>query len=198
MSLVQAIICDRFVLVCGDQQANLDDGSIRHNFRKVFKINKNVIIGVTGMVDDNFILFQDYINPNFTLKQGCLDDLETVYKKVTLRYNQMVNSGKAHKAYSLVCGWNGSSFEGKTFFINPTHTANLGITNINPESKNDVKFISCGDDIHYDNFLKFKERYPFSVLGMKNTFKDVLDEGIKFDHKIDKNALFEVIRRSEL
>lgn len=193
MSLVQAILSSQFVLVCGEQQANLSDGTVRHDFRKVFKINKNVIIGLTGTIEDNYILFQDYINPDFTLKETCSDSLEAVYSKVILRYNQMKISGMAYNVFSLVCGWNGNSFEGKTFFMNHEYTDNLGITDIKLKSDNDVKFISCGENEHYDNFFKIKDRYPFNVRGMMNTFNDVLAEGVKFDKTIDKNAVFEVI-----
>ena len=39
MSLVQAVVCDQFVFVAGEQQLNLSSGGVLHNFRKIFKLN---------------------------------------------------------------------------------------------------------------------------------------------------------------
>ena len=52
MSLVQAFICEQFVLVCGDTRAVFSNGEISDNFPKVKKID-NAIIGMTGNIQDN-------------------------------------------------------------------------------------------------------------------------------------------------
>ena len=62
MSLVQAALCGQFALVCGEQQLNLSTGGVLHNFRKIFKVNPHVILGLSGAIEDNYYLFQDYIN----------------------------------------------------------------------------------------------------------------------------------------
>ena len=54
MSLVQAVICDEFVFVAGEQKLNLSGSGVLHNFRKIFRLNKNVIIGLSGSMDDNY------------------------------------------------------------------------------------------------------------------------------------------------
>ena len=195
MSLVQAIICNQFVLVCSEQQANLSDGTIRHDFRKVFKINEAVILGMTGIIQDNYYLFQDYLTPDFKIKANCTDSLDTVFNKVTARFYQMNAINKQSNVFSLVCGWNGENFEGKTFFMLPSYTENLGISDVKVSDVSQVRLINCGEHNHYDLFISLKDKYPFSILGCKNTFRDVLAIGVKFDKTIDENALFEVIKR---
>lgn len=194
MSLVQAVICDQFALVCGEQQANLDSGGVLHNFKKVFKLNECVIIGLSGVIEDNYYLFQDYLNMDFTVKEDCADSLEVVFKTVSARHREMAEQGECD-VFSLVCGWNGSGFEGKSFFVDSA--GNSSITDAKPEHSMEAKLISCGDNRHYDNFLTCMKRYGFNILGLQNTFRDVLSLGVKFDDFIDTNAWFEVIKRPE-
>lgn len=194
MSLVQAVLCDQFALVCGEQQANLDNGGVLHNFKKVFKLNENVIIGLSGVIEDNYYLFQDYLNMDFTMKEDCSDSLSDVFEKVAARHQEMTAQGECD-VFSLVCGWNGSGFEGKTFFVDSS--GDSSITEAKPEHPMEAKLISCGDNRHYDNFLSCMKRYGFNVLGLQNTFRDVLALGIKFDDYIDTNAWFELIKRPE-
>lgn len=196
MSLVQAVICDQFVFVGGEQQLNLSSGGVLHNFRKIFKLNENVIIGLSGSIDDNYYLFQDYLTIDFELKGDCLDSLEEVYDRVTARYREMTEQGECD-VFSLVCGWNGGGFEAKTFFIDSVRTADSQITEVKPEHEKDAKVISCGDNRHYDNLLAGIYRYGAEIYGLQRAFRDVLAQGVMFDDFIDKNAQFEVIRRPE-
>lgn len=61
MSLVLAIISDSFILVCGDQRAIFKNGKSNENFNKVFKLNKNIVIGTAGDISDNLKLFEGFI-----------------------------------------------------------------------------------------------------------------------------------------
>ena len=194
MSLVQAVICDQFTLVCGEQKLNLNNGGVLHNFRKIFKVNEAVIIGLSGAIEDNYYLFQDYLNVDFTLKEDCPDSLAEVFNKVTARYREMTEQGECD-VFSLVCGWNGFGFEGKTFFINSQFGEESRITDVRPEHEKDAKLISCGDNRHYDNFLAGVYRYGAEVYGLQRAFRDTLAQGVMFDEYIDKNAQFELIRR---
>lgn len=196
MSLVQAVVCDQFVLVCGEQQLNLSNGGVLHNFRKIFKVNEQVIIGLSGAIEDNYYLFQDYLNVDFTLKEDCSDSLEDVFNKVAVRYQEMAEQGECD-VFSLVCGWNGSGFEAKTYFTSSGSAENNLITDVKPEHEKDAKLISCGDNRHYDNFIAGVYRYGVTVYGIQRAFWDVLSQGVMFDEYIDKNAQFEVIRRPE-
>ncbi|WP_251318055.1 hypothetical protein [Flintibacter muris] len=194
--LVQAAMCDQFVIVCGEQRLNLSNGGVLHNFRKIFKINEHVIIGLSGAIEDNYYLFQEYINPDFTLKEGCLDSLEEVFDRVTARYQEMTAEGECD-VFSLVCGWNGSGFQAKTFHIDSEHAGNSRITDVEPAHEKDGKLISCGDNRHYENFYYGVSRYGFDINGVQRAFREVLSKGVLFDEFIDKNAQFEVIRRPE-
>ena len=196
MSLVQAVICDQFVFVAGEQQLNLSSGGVLHNFRKIFRVNDTVIIGLSGIVEDNYYLFQDYLNVDFTLKEGCQDSLETVFEKVAARYQEMTDQGECD-VFSLVCGWNGSGFEAKTYNISSQSPENNRIRSVKPGHAKDAKLISCGDNRHYDNFLAGVYRYGFEIYGLQRAFRDVLNKGVMFDDYIDRNAQFEVIRRPE-
>lgn len=196
MSLVQAVICDQFALVCGEQRLNLNNGGVLHNFRKIFKVNKDVIIGLSGAMDDNYYLFQDYLNVDFTLKEDCRDSLEEVFDKVSERYREMTEQGECD-VFSLVCGWNGFAFEGKTFYINSQFGELNKITSVKQAHERDAKLISCGDNRHYDNFMAAVYRHGADIYGVQKAFRDVLAQGIMFDDFIDKNAQFELIRRPE-
>lgn len=196
MSLVQAVICDEFAFVAGEQQLKLNSGAVLHNFRKIFKLNENVIIGLSGSMDDNYYLFQDYLTIDFELKEDCPDSLEDVFDKVTARYREMTEQGECD-VFSLVCGWNGSGFEARTFFINSQLGEENRITNVRPEHEKDAKLISCGDDRHYDNFLAGVYRHGADINGLQRAFRETLAQGVMFDDFIDKNAQFEVIRRPE-
>ena len=116
MSLVQAVLCSDFALVCGEQQLDLTSGGVLHNFKKIFKVNNDVIIGLCGAMDDNYYLFQDYLTVDFELKGESPDSLAEVFRRVTGRYEEMAAQGECD-VFSLVCGWNGYGFEGKTFFL---------------------------------------------------------------------------------
>ena len=194
MSLVQAVLCSDFVLVCGEQQLNLNSGGVLHNFRKIFKVNEYVIIGLSGVVEDNYYLFQDYLNVDFTLKEGCQDSLPVVFDRVSARYREMAEQGECD-VFSLVCGWNGYGFEGKTFFLSSQFQEENRIADVRPLHEKDAKVISCGDDRHYHNFVEAIYRYGADVYGVQRSFRDVLARGVMFDGSIDKNAQFELIRR---
>lgn len=194
MSLVQAVICNEFVFVAGEQQLQLNSGAVLHNFRKIFRLNDNVIIGLSGSMDDNYYLFQDYLTIDFELKGDCPDSLAEVYDKVGARYREMTEQGECD-VFSLVCGWNGFGFEGKTFYINSQFGEESRIMDVRPEHEKDAKLISCGDNRHYDNFLAGVYKYGAEVYGLQKAFRDTLAQGVMFDEFINKNAQFEVIRK---
>ncbi len=186
MSLVQAVISNHFIIVCSEQRANFDNGTVDENFKKVFKINQNVIIGMAGSISDNQKLFEDFLicdidNCKLIPKEKCNLTLNEVFEIVTNKF-LLLNKTPNFNTHSLVCGWDGSKFVGKTFY------STTGISDVVPKDDNDVKIISSGNDIHYNNFMKFKDKYPFSILGVKNAFKDVLDVGVKYDSSINENC----------
>lgn len=195
MSLVQAVICEDFAFVAGEQQLNLSSGGVLHNFRKIFKVNENVIIGLSGTIEDNYYLFQDYLNVDFTLKEGCQDSLAEVFDKVAGRHREMTEQGECD-VFSLVCGWNGVSFEAKTYFVNSYVPGDSRITDVRLERPKDAKLISCGDNRHYTNFMENVYKYGVEVFALQRAFRATLAQGVMFDDYIDTNAQFEIIRKS--
>ena len=194
MSLVQAVICDEFAFVAGEQQLNLSSGGVLHNFRKIFKVNKDVIIGLSGTIEDNYYLFQDYLNVDFTLKEDCRDSLAEIFDKVAGRWREMTEQGECD-VFSLVCGWNGVTFEAKTYYVNSHFPEDSCVTDVTLERARDAKLISCGDNRHYTNFMENVYKYGVEVFALQKAFRATLAQGVMFDEYIDKNAQFEVIRR---
>lgn len=194
MSLVQAVICDEFAFVAGEQQLNLSSGGVLHNFRKIFKVNKDVIIGLSGTIEDNYYLFQDYLNVDFTLKEDCRDSLAEVFDKAAGRWREMKEQGECD-VFSLVCGWNGVTFEAKTYYVNSHFPEDSCVTDVTLERARDAKLISCGDNRHYTNFMENVYKYGVEVFALQKAFRATLAQGVMFDEYIDKNAQFEVIRR---
>ena len=62
MSLVQAILTDRFVLAAAETRAVKPDGSIIDDVNKLIKVNNEVIFGCTGGIEDNYKLFYGFCN----------------------------------------------------------------------------------------------------------------------------------------
>lgn len=196
MSLVQAYINENFILVCGEQKAKLTDGTIIENFIKVHKINQSTIIGLTGTIEGNYALFSDYINEDFTLKNTLPRHKYTdIGQKNILKYNINYEYFKSHPVISLICGWDGQKMTGKTFFSNLGRNA---INDLTPEYPGHIRLVNCGLDIHNENAEKMSRfNPPKNILQLKNLFKDVIDEGIKFDNTINKNITFQKIKRSD-
>lgn len=196
MSLVQAYINENFILVCGEQKAQLTDGTIIENFIKVHKINNSTIIGLTGTIEGNYILFSDYINEDFTLKKPLSEyNYFDIEQKTILKYNINYEYFEDHPVISLICGWDGRKMTGKTFFSNLGRNA---INDLTPEYPGHIRLVNCGLDIHNENAEKMsKLNPPKNILQLKNLFRDVVDEGIKFDNTINKNITFQKIKRSD-
>ena len=60
------------------------------------------------------------------------DSLEEVFDRVAGRYQEMTDQGECD-VFSLVCGWNGSAFEAKTYYINSVFGENSQITDVKLE-----------------------------------------------------------------
>lgn len=84
---------------------------------------------------------------------------------------------------------------GKTFFSNLGRNA---INDLTPKYSGHIRLVNCGLDMHNENAEKMSRlNPPKNILQLKNMFKDVIDEGIKFDNTINKNITFQKIKRSD-
>jgi len=199
MSLVQAFIYKDFILVCGEQRAELDNGKILEHFIKVRKLNETTIIGMTGTIEGNFKLFSDYIQNDFTLKETfCTENYLEIENKVLKNFHENFEYLQTHSIHSVICGWDGNNMTGKAFFTKDTSHLHT-ITDISPEFSGQVRFVNCGLNEHYVNAERIRSQInPNSILQFKNLFKEVIFEGIKFDNTINKNITFEKIRRIDI
>ncbi len=160
MSLVQAVLCSDFALVCGEQQLNLNSGGVLHNFRKIFKLNEYVIIGLSGVIEDNYYLFQDYLNVDFT-EGGCQDrSCRGLSDRV-----RAVQDGI--KASAMCSAWSRlerlSAFEGKPF-TSPPSSGRLNRSLCKQAHEADAKLISCGrHNRHLDNLYGRRDRHGADI-----------------------------------
>lgn len=201
MSLVQAFIYKDFILVCGEQRANLDDGIVVENFIKVRKLNSTTIIAMTGTIEGNAKLFIDYINPDFTVKENVYNQTyNDVERCVIENFYNNYDYFQIKSVHSIICGWNGQKMTGKAIFTKDENDPDMNpINDLTPAFPEHVRFISCGLDQHRINAETLgKEKQCVNILQFKNLFKDVIELGIKFDDSINNNLTFEKIRRIDV
>lgn len=204
MSLVQAFIYKDYIVVGGDSRATFINNTISETYRKVFKLNKFVIVGLTGSIGANACLFGDYINKDFSLSQLCtnssyndiINHLTDVYYKNLDLINTIDNGVGLH---SIICGWDGTKMTGKAFFSKDDNPDLVGINDVTPSSNDQLRIVNCGLSAHYQNAIKFvAEENPKNILQIKNIFKNVVDTGVKFDGSINKNIIFEKIKKNDM
>lgn len=199
MSLVQAFIYKDFILVCGEQRAELENGKILEHFIKVRKLNATTIIGMTGTIEGNFKLFSDYIQNDFTLKETFYpESYLDIESKVLKNFHQNFTYLQTHPIHSIICGWDGNKMTGKAFFTQDTSYLQP-INDITPEYSEQVRFVNCGLNEHYMSTQRIQSQTnPSNILQFKRLFKEVIFEGMKFDNTINNNITFEKIRRVDV
>lgn len=195
MSLVQAYISQNYILVCGEQKATVN-GITVENFRKVYKLNETTIIGMVGTIEGNYRLFSDYIDTDFSLKVPlCQKSYLEIETDLINNFKNNAEFLQKHNVVSFVCGWDGIKMTGKTFFTHLEHPIN----NLTPDYPEHVRLVNCGLYQHKENAERISQyKNPQNLLQLKNLFKDVIDEGVKFDSTINKNINFEKIRRIDV
>ena len=60
MSLIQAIITDKYAMLCSDTKAYTLNGTHVDDCRKIIPVGDGIMFGCTGKVSDNYELFEDY------------------------------------------------------------------------------------------------------------------------------------------
>lgn len=192
MSLVQAFICEKFVLVCGDTRATFRNGEISDNFPKVKKIG-NAIIGMAGNIQDNAYVFQDFINVDFSLKDlGRSFSYEFIRKVAILRFNELKQKKPNIEVHSVICGINRDGISEGTFIS--SNISCPDVQTVTPKNIRDVRIINCGKDEHLNNLysLLVKENMSsFKIKTFKKLFNEVLKEGKNIDDSINSLPTFE-------
>lgn len=194
MSLVQAFICEKFVLVCGDTRATFSSGEISDNFPKVKKIG-SAIIGMSGNIQDNVYVFQDFINGDFSLKDlNKSFSYEFIRKVAILRFKELKQKKSNIGVHSVICGINRDDISEGTFISSNVNCPD--VQTVTPENIQDVRIINCGKDEHLNNLyslLRKENLTSFKVKTFKQLFNKVLKEGIKIDDSINSLPTFEYL-----
>ncbi|MCM1161241.1 MAG: hypothetical protein NC412_08460 [Roseburia sp.] len=204
MSLIQAIITEDFVLAGADKREIGQSGSFSENFNRLIKINRNIIFGCSGNMENNEELFKDYCTFSS-------EGLIRTEKDIDLSYNEFIeivsdrfqktrikvesNKSASYASGSIVCGFNGKEFETTIFNLN-NYAENLNCMMKVTKSPNlPYKVIACGNPNHLDRLNILISLYrPSTILQYKNIMKIVFEEGIEFDSTINKNYCFEYIK----
>lgn len=198
MSLVQAFICEQFVLVCGDTRAVFSNGEISDNFPKVKKID-NAIIGMTGNIQDNAYVFQDFMNEDFSLKNlNKSFSYEFIRKTAILRFKELKQKKFSIELHSVICGINRNGISEGTFISSNVNRPD--VQTATPEDIQDVRIINCGKDEHLNNLyslLRKENLTSFKVKTFKQLFNKVLEEGRNIDDSINSLPSFEYLFNSQ-
>lgn len=200
MSLVQAFIYKDFIIVGGEKRAVLQDGEIIDNFNKVLKLNECVIIGMTGTIEGNACLFSNFINRDFSMKKKNFDlDYNEMIEVTNRSYYGNQEFLNEHSVHSVVCGWDGEKLTGVSYFTNDNNTDYNKPIDLTPEYDGHMRVVNCGMNEHYLEACRlFEKNKPNNILQFKNLFRDVIDNGIKFDPSINNNVSFETIIRKNV
>ena len=205
MSLVISVACGEFVVMGGEGKAVLDDGLIITDFRKVFKINNNILIGIAGTLqginrfagflfniqDRRFAIKRFQPEPSYNEIKELLDD----------SYDDIVKSGSCDTFFVAIAGWDGKQFCMDSYFYNSVDKTNKQRSHIVPQSTNDFKCVcleNCGPN-HLNDFMGFATKMTeASIIQTKNAINNTIDIGIAYDNSINKNYTFETIRKKEV
>lgn len=210
MSLVQAVITKKYLLLGADQRAIKKD-IIKENCNKIIKINDEIMFGCTGGAIDNSILFEGFCGYNEDIGYYNLDKSynDLTYKEfvsiIRNQYNQMYSEHKntsnltKYHINSIVCGYNNSDFEITTFSMNTSYTSD-GIRVAKRNISLPFFCISLGDEKHFKNLdntigLSFLIKSELELSQCKEIMKNVIQKGSTFDKTINSNVNFEVIYR---
>ena len=205
MSLVISVACGEFVVMGGEGKAVWDDGLIITDFRKVFKINNNILIGIAGTLqgisrfagflfniqDRRFVIKGFQPEPSYNEIKELLDD----------SYDDIMKSSSCDTFFVAIAGWDGKQFCMDSYFYNSVDKTNNQRSHIVPQSTNDFKCVcleNCGPH-HFNDFVSFATKMTeANIIQTKNAIKNTIDIGIAYDDSINKNYIFETIRKKEV
>ncbi len=205
MSLVIGVACGEFVVMGGEGKAVLNNGQIITDFRKVFKINHNILIGIAGTLQgvNNFAGFLFNIQDSrFTTKRFQPEPSYNEIKELLDdSYDDIIGNGNSETFFVAIAGWDGQQFCMDSYFYNSTDKTNNKRSHIVPQSTNDFKYVcleNCGAK-HSNDFMSFATKMTeASIIQTKNAIKNTIDIGLVYDNSINKNYIFETIRKKEV
>lgn len=213
MSLVQFVLSNNFILVCGDNKA-IDE---EHNFssescNKVIKINKNIIIGCSGNLRDCHELLSKHCDLSIT------NGISVKSDKCSLSYHEFISGilrqyefmekihinnfiSKKYNFTDVICGFNGREFVANVFSLHLDQSQNQKALLIEIPKRSPYICFCLGEpgQPHYKNLLsKIENRNPTEIIEFQNIMKDVLNEGLKTDRSINNICHFETIQLKDV
>ena len=196
MSLVIVFLSENFAMLCGEQRLTYKDGTTYENFKKVFRLNNNLAIGITGELDK----YIDFLYP-FLFDDGTTglkinyDEVENLsFDLITEVFDRRFKTyDKSMAMHIIVIGLQNNKFVGRLY---SSVDANPEI--ISPETIPDE--FSCrvlGKDIHIENVQFFcgKIRNGSKEGRLWKIFNEVVKEGVKYDKTINKNTTGIILQR---
>lgn len=216
MSLVQAVITKKFILVAAETMGTKKDGTVIENCNKLIKLNKQIVIGYTGRLEDNYELFGEFCN--YAYEQGLTkikDNIDISYKDlikiITNKFKQLEiihkdkTNPKSYEIISMVCGYNGNEFEVVTFKLSSNEEEPNGISIKKREQNFPFRCISAGKTEHKKEFDKIANQYndirlyDFKTIRQyKNILTEVFEKGAKSDNTINDKIKFERITLNDI
>ena len=196
MSLVLAALSDDYIVVVSETKVIFKNGKTSEA-SKIFGLNNDLVIGIAGDIDDNLILFSDYLEYG-DCEENCIklknehpyDRYVHVCSRVENRMcviTTLRKNGTNRRIHSIICGWNGknlSVFEvtvekGKriTKHYNPLKAVN---------GSNYLQLIWCGREetvkIHDKTFHESMESLAKTenneISRIQKAFKETINRGV--------------------
>ncbi|MGG7077608.1 hypothetical protein [Clostridium sardiniense] len=200
MSLVMGVGNKEFILFAGEQRCTNQDGDIlSENYKKVYKINDNVIIGFCG--DSTYCkiitkhLFDDTFSKddilNLTYKE-VFNLIKSQFKSVVEQVEADTKYRKAN-AYIIVGGKFNRELKFSTFFYQDT----LEINELNLDSMDPTLVVM--ESGKCDHKLNIKQEFlkdpKISIKNFTLIFARVIADGVKSDNSINDNIRFVSIEK---
>ena len=214
MSLVNVIIEDEFIIVCGDKRVIDKNGNIlSEKANKVVKLNDNIIIGLTGSLKDCYEFIDDYCTfttENGFCKKACNISFIKIINALCKKYQEICiihNDEKIEKEYNfgiIVAGYDGQKFVNYSFYLHSNSENIKGDGVFRDYKKTDKPFYTTlGSEnatvFHFNKLKKdIETQIPMNIAQYEDILKDVYNKGIIIDGSINNDCQIEVIRKVDV
>ena len=204
MSLVIGVITENFAIMCGDGKSSYSDNVILSDFKKVFKFNNDILVGITGDIASvkKFIGFLfNFDGRRFTKKENLKLPYLTLKMELDKRFDEIIKIGQCQNFFVSISGLIGNQFCMDCYFYNPLRNSKNRKEHVVIDSVNNCKFVcmESTDNKHFGDFLSIAQNINTSNIPLVQiAFKKTLECGVKYDDTINCNAMFEFIEKDKI
>lgn len=201
MSLIMLAGNKDFILFSGEQRCTDQDGNIsKENYKKVHKINPNILMGFAGDVNYCEIITKHIFDNTFTpseklyLKYDQVESLiEGQFKSVVEQVEESNGKYRKANAYIVIGGLSDNQLKVSTFFYEDKLSVNKIVLN---EHNPKLIVFGSGKYDHNKYCVNLFSNNPYSTIeNFKKIFKKTIENGIKYDNTINENLIFEEIKK---